>query len=202
MALAAGELVDEAILKFLQLHVGNGLVDDALILGGGATPGIGKAPKGDQLPDGELHLDAVGLGEDGQTLGKLLALPLGDVPTLKIHQAGVPGDEPGDDAHDGGLSRPVGADEGKHLPLGDLKGDGIHHGFAVVLFFQFFYLQPLDPPSCEQQIEEIHAAAHGDEHAYRDGIGVHMLHNQLARHQNHHPKEHRARDELGVAVGF
>ena len=147
-------------------------------------------------------MDAVGLGEDGQALGELFALPLGDVSALKIHQAGVPGNKPGDDAHDSGLPRPVGANEGQHLAFGYCKGDGIHHSFAVVLFCQFFYLQPLDPPSCEQQIEEIHPAAHGDEHADGDGIGVHMLHNQLARHQNHHPKEHRARDELGVAVGF
>ena len=97
---------------------------------------------------------------------------------------------------------PFGANEGQHLAFGYCKGDGIHHSFAVVLFCQFFYLQPLDPPSCEQQIEEIHPAAHGDEHADGDGIGVHMLHHQLARHQNHHPEQDRACDELGVAVGF
>ena len=32
LALAAGELVNEPVLKGLQLHVGDGLVDDALIL--------------------------------------------------------------------------------------------------------------------------------------------------------------------------
>ena len=32
LKLAAGELVNEPVLKGLQLHVGDGLVDDALIL--------------------------------------------------------------------------------------------------------------------------------------------------------------------------
>ena len=137
LALAAGQLVDELVLHLLQFHVGDGPVDDGLVLGGEAPAGVGEAAEGHQLPDGELHLDLIALGEDGQALGQLLALPLGDVPALKVHQPGVPGDEPGDDAHDGGFARPVGADEGEYLSLWNLEGNAVHHGFSVILFGQF-----------------------------------------------------------------
>ena len=133
LALAAGELVQEAVLKVLQFHVGDGLVDDGLVLLGDPAAGVREAAEGHQLPDGELHLDVVALGEDGQALGQLLALPLGNVPPGKVHQAAVPGDEPGQHPHHRGLPRPVGADEGEDLPLGDGKGHPVHHPFAVVL---------------------------------------------------------------------
>ena len=37
---------------------------------------------------------------------------------------------------------PLGPMRDSTLPLGYREGDGIHHSFAVVLFCQFFYLQP------------------------------------------------------------
>ena len=139
LALSARQLVDEAVLKTLQFHVGDGLVDEPFVLGGGAAAGVGEAPEGHQFPDGQLHLDVVGLGQDGQLFGQLAAFPAGNVFAAEVHEARVPGDEPRDDAHDGGLARPVGADQGEDLPLGDLKADGVHHRLAVVLLGQLLY---------------------------------------------------------------
>lgn len=59
----------------------------------------------------------------------------------------------------------------------------------------------LHTPSGQQQIEEIDAAPHGDEYADGDGVVVHMLHQELPRHQDDHPEEHRPRHQLGVAIG-
>ena len=105
-----------------------------LILLRQAAAGVGEAAEGHQLPDRELHLDVVALGQDRQPLGQLLALPLDDVLAVEVHQAAVPGDQPGDDAHDRGFARAVGADHGDDLAFGDVKGDVVHHGLAVVLF--------------------------------------------------------------------
>ena len=117
----------------------NSPVDDLLILWGNPVSRIGKAPEGHQLPHSQLHLDVIGLGQDGKTLGELLAFPFDDVLALKVYQSAVVGDQSGDHAHDGGLARAVGADQGNHLALGNGEAHAVHHGFPVILFCQFLY---------------------------------------------------------------
>ena len=74
LALAAGQLVEKAVLKFLQLHILNGLVHFLVILRRQPSAGIGKTAEGHKLPDGELHLDIVGLGQDGQAFGIVICI--------------------------------------------------------------------------------------------------------------------------------
>ena len=90
-----------------------------------------------KLSHGQLHLDVVGLGQDGKTFGEFLAFPFADVLALEVHQSAVVGDKPGDHAHDSGFARTVGADEGNYLASGDSEGHAVHHGFTVILFGQF-----------------------------------------------------------------
>ena len=91
LALAAGELVDKTVLETAQLHVVHGLVDHGLVLFRQAAAGVGKTAEGHQLPDSELHLDVVALGQNCQPLGQLPVVPLADVLAAEVHHAAVPG---------------------------------------------------------------------------------------------------------------
>ena len=56
--------------------------------------------------------------------------------------------------------------------------------------------------SCQEEVEEVKAAAHGDEHAHRHGVGIHMLDDELPAHQHDHAEQGRAQHQLGVAEGL
>ena len=96
------------------LHVGNGFVDHTVIFVRQAAPGVGEAAEGHQLPNRQLHLHIVVLGQDGKMPGKLLAFPFAQILALKPDHTGIPGDQPGDHTHDGGLACAIGADQGQH----------------------------------------------------------------------------------------
>ena len=99
LALAAGQFVNEPVLKFLQFHVGDGLFDDFLILSRNPIAAVGKATEGHQLPDCQFHLDVVALSQNGQPPGQIPALPFGHVLSLEIHRTVILCDQPGDHSH-------------------------------------------------------------------------------------------------------
>ena len=119
----------------------------------------------------------------------------------RFHHAAVPGDQPGNDAHDRGFSRPVGADHGDYLAFGDVKGDVVHHGFTVVLFRKIFDDHRSGPPVGQKQVEEIKTSAYGDENADGNGVVKDPFHQKLPAHQHDHAEQGGAKDQLAVAVG-
>ena len=123
---------------------------------------------------------------------------MGNIRALEIHQAAIARDQAGNDAHHRGFARAIGADEGDHFAFGDFKADGIHDGFAIVFFGEVLHDHKLRPPVAQKQIKEIQPAAHRDEHAHGDGIGKHVLHDQLARHQHDHAEQRGAKHQLAV----
>ena len=164
--------------------------------------GIRKASERHQFANRQLHLDIIALGKDRKPLGKLFAFPPADVGPLKIHKAAVPCNQARDDAHHGGFARTVGADQRRDLSPWQLKADGIHHGLAVIFLCKFLHAHGSYPPFCQQQIQEIDAAADSDEYADRDRVGIYVLHDKLSAHEHDHAEKGGAENQLVVPVGL
>ena len=89
-------------------------------------------------------------------------------------------------------------DQGNHLALGNGEAHAVHHGFFfsrhTVLSIPVHAWSHL--LSCQEEVEEVKAAAHGDEHAHRHGVGIHMLDDELPAHQHDHAEQGRAQHQL------
>ena len=145
LPLTAGQFIDELLLKIAQFHVGDSAVNDLVVLLGQPSAGVRKAAKRNQFPDSQLHLDIVGLGQDGEPLAQLPAFPARDLRPLKIHNSAVPCDQAGQHSHHGGFSRTVRADKGKDFAFRNFKTHAIDNGFAIVAFGDLFYKHGVMP---------------------------------------------------------
>ena len=145
LPLTAGQFINELLLKIAQFHVGNGTVNDLVVLLGQPSAGVRKAAKRNQFPDRQFHLDIVGLGQDGEPLAQLPAFPARDLRPLKIHKTAVPCNQPGQHSHHGGFSCAVRTDKGKDFAFRNLKTHAIDNGFAIVAFGDLFYKHGVMP---------------------------------------------------------
>ena len=153
------------------------------------------------LRDLPLFVQVAGVEHDAQPF--LDGLLVNDVVEAEhLDAAVVPSDHVEDQLDQRGFSRPVGADHGDHLALGDVEGDVVHHGFPVVLFRKIFNDHRSGPPVGQKQVEEIKTSAHGDENADGNGVAKDPFHQKLPAHQHDHAEQGGAQNQLAVAVGL
>ena len=116
LALASGESADSGPALLLQIDGPDDLVD-----GGAAVPQpLQGSHVVQELIDGELVIQAEGLGEIAQTG---FERPLGSVQRVPVHQDGALGGQEGghQQLHQGGLARPVGAQKPHQAGAGQVQ---------------------------------------------------------------------------------